>query len=393
MSSRLECYDCGRTYAYEHGTRCTCGEPLWIDVDVGDLEWPEDRSQGRMWRYEDALPVDSPVGVGAGAGGTPLIRTPLLDEYGGATVFVKDESEQPTGSFKDRGSAVGVSYAAEADIEWVGALSSGNMGMSVAANAASADQRCVVILPDDTPSNRVRAIAQYDPTLIMVDDFMALNQELARFVDEIEIEFINAQVPLRVEGQKTVAYEICEAFVPDAIVLPVASGGHASGVWKGLRELREAGLIETLPRLYLVQIEATDPIADAYRAGEDVVPQAAAGESVAFSILNTDPLSGNRALTAARETGGAVLSVTESAMMEATSRISTDAGLCVEPSSAVTLAGLRSLADQGEVGPEDDVVLITTGTGFKELGLLNVDTTSESIAVDEAYDLLTGLTE
>lgn len=393
MSHQLSCYDCGRTYPFDQRTRCECGEPLWIDTDPSDFSGPVDQSGPGMWRYSYTLPVDTPVGIGVAAGGTPLIPVPNLDKYGGSTVFIKDESEQPSGSFKDRGSAVGISYAVEEDIKWVGALSSGNMAMSVAANAASADRKCVVILPDDTPDSRLRAIAQYEPTVVQVNDFMALNQKLAEFESELDIEFINAQVPLRIEGQKTIAYEICEEFVPDAIVLPVASGGHASAVWKGLQELQEAGRIGDVPRLYLVQTKAADPIAEAYRQGKDTVSPTSVGDSIAFSILNTDPLSGNRALTAARETGGGVLSVSESAMKEARSRIASSAGLCVEPSAAVPLAGLRSLADRGEVESIEDVVLITTGTGFKELGLLEVDIEPKSIDVGDAYDTLAGLVE
>jgi len=169
--------------------------------------------------------------------------------------------------------------------------------------------------------------------------------------------------------------EICEAFArdpsvegkaPDAAVLPVSSGGHASAAWKGLRELRAAGLLDELPRLYLVQAAACDPIAAAYRAGDDEVGTTTAGETVAYSIANPDPPSGTRALAAARETGGAVVSVPDDDIREARRALARRAGFCVEPASATTLAGVRQLSADGEIGADDAVVAVATGTGFRE---------------------------
>lgn len=377
MASKLVCYDCGRRVDAP-AVRCSCGEPLWFDVDVSDFEWPSS-SDTSMWRYDELLPDVTATGVGTAAGGTPLVRTSTLDDYANCNTFVKYEAEEPTGTFKDRGSAVGVAWAAAEGSGRVGTVSHGNMGMSMAAHAAAMDQECFVLVPNDIPAERLTYIAQYDPTIVRIEgDYGDLYYDTIDLSRRLDITFVNSDVPLRVAGQKTVALEICEAFapeVPDGIVVPVSSGGHASAVWKGLRELHEAGVIATIPSLYLVQAAAVDPIATAYRDGASSVSATDRTSTIAYSIANADPPSGNRALAAARETDGVVTSVSEDAIRDATETLATDAGLCVEPSSAVSLAGLRKLADDGWIDSSDEIVMITTGTGFKEGSETSVEST------------------
>jgi threonine synthase len=285
---------------------------------------------------------------------------------------VKHEAANATGSFKDRGSAVGVAWALEQGVDTVGTVSHGNMAMSVAAHAAGVSLDCVVLVPADIPAERLGNIAQYDPTLLRVDgDYGRLYDRSLELGEELGIEFVNSDAPLRVEGQKTTAVEICEAFapaVPDAVVMPVSSGGHASGAWKAMRELHRAGAIDRLPRLYFVQAAACAPIAEAFEAEADEVTPVAAGETIAYSIANADPPSGNRVLAAARETGGAVLAVEDDEIRSAQRALAARAGLSVETASATTLAGATRLAARGALTPEEDVVLVATGSGFKERG-------------------------
>ncbi|WP_049972193.1 threonine synthase [Haladaptatus cibarius] len=385
----LVCYHCGRET--ETGARCACGEPLWLKTDASDFSWTEsDESsnppESGLWRYGELLPTEPLPGVGLAAGGTPLIRTERLDDYAGCQLWVKDESANPTGTFKDRGSAVGVARAletTEAGDGWVGTVSHGNMAMSMSAMSASAGVNCLVLVPDDIPPERLGHIAQYDPTLVQVE-----GEYGKLYYDSLElpgIRFVNSDTPYRVAGQKTTALEICEAFAtghgrfvadsskspdspnaPDAIVAPVSSGGHASAIWKALRELREAKLLDSIPRLYFVQAAACDPIAQAFRADAEEVDSIEGGETVAYSIANSDPPSGNRVLAAVRELGGAVLSVSDNEILDAKQQFARRAGICVEPASATTLAGIRQLSKSGEISTGDYVVAIATGTGFRE---------------------------
>jgi threonine synthase len=389
----LVCYDCGRTA--DAGARCDCGEPRWLESDASAFDWDDCGDMNSLWRYADLLPVEPPDGVGAAAGGTPLVRTARLDEYAGCRLWVKDEAANPTGSFKDRGSAVGVARALENGQSWVGTVSHGNMATSMAAHAAGSGLNCLVLVPSDIPPERLVHVARYGPEIQQVEgDYGQLYYDsLDLSTDLPGVRFVNSDTPYRVAGQKTTTLEICEAFArgepsapratgatpgesdtpeaPDAVVLPVSSGGHASAAWKALRELREAGVldVDSVPRLLLVQTAACDPIAEAYRGGRDEVRPLAdheVGETVAYSIANAAPPSGNRALAGVRDTGGAVVSVPDDAIVDAKRQLARRAGLCVEPASATTLAGLRALAEAGEISPEESVVAVATGTGFRE---------------------------
>ncbi|WP_458209527.1 threonine synthase [Haladaptatus sp. NG-SE-30] len=405
----LVCYRCGDET--ETGERCECGEPLWFSTDAREFSWPETPERG-IWRYAELLPGEQSPGIGSVAGGTPLLRTSRLDEYAGCTLWVKDESHNPTGSFKDRGSAVGVACALETGNDWVGTVSHGNMAMSMAATAASAGVSCLVLVPDDIPAERLAHIAQFDPELLQVGgDYGRLYFESLELTG---VRFVNSDAPARVAGQKTTALEICETFAgvhgslrsplsasvvrasqdspdpsdthdvpdsPDAIVAPVSSGGHASAIWKALRELREASLLDTVPRLYFVQAAACDPIAQAYRSDADEVTPVDGGETVAYSIANANPPSGNRVLSAVRETDGGVLSVSDDDILDAKRQFARRAGICVEPASATTLAGIHRLSDDRELTSDDHVVAIATGTGFREQSA--VPTTPQAVSLSE----------
>jgi threonine synthase len=301
------------------------------------------------------------------------VRSPRLDDDLNARVHVKYEGGNPTGTFKDRGSAVGVAVAAASGYDRVGTVSHGNMARSMAAHAASAGLDCVVLVPADIPPSRLGLIARHDPTILRVEgEYGRLYEESIRLGTERDVAFVNSDTPLRVAGQKTTALEIAESFapdVPDAVVMPVSSGGHASGVWTAFRELDAAGLVDGVPELYFVQAAACAPIAEAWARGDGTVTPVEGGETVAYSISNADPPSGNRVLAAARETGGGVLAVDDEALLDARRALAGRAGLFVESACATSLAGARVLSDRGALGVDEDVVLVATGTGYTERGV------------------------
>lgn len=386
MSLSVTCYRCGEGDENAARVRCSCGEPRWIEPDASSFAWSDCRDYEGMWRYEPLLPIDRPAGVARAAGGTPLVRSPGLDDAAGCRVYVKDEGEHPTGAYKDRGSAVAVPHAIAAGNDAIGTVSYGNMAMSTAAHAASLDRECVVLVPDEIPAGRLELIAQYDPTIVRVaGDYGALYGDALALSDALPIGMLVSDAPTRISGYKTALFEICEAFAPDApdaIVVPTSSGGFASGMWRGIRDLEAAGLLEDAPRLYLVQTAAADPITRAFDAGATdttALSPDETGETIAHSIGNPDPPSGGRALAAARDTGGAVLSVTDDELRAAQRRFAVDGGFCVEPASAASLAGATRLSDRGEIGADESVVLVPTGTGFKELGTGDASVATERV--------------
>lgn len=386
VTSPTVCYRCETSYRDEDRIRCDCGEPLWFDdvpatFDVGDR--PDARG---LWRYAEFLPASEPEGIAAAAGGTPLVRSRRLDRVAGCRVCVKDEAENPTGSYKDRGSAVAVPRARRRGDDAVGTVSYGNMAISTAAHAAGLDRECVVLVPADTPPGRLELIAQYDPTILRVEgDYGELYHEAVKLNRELPISFLLSDAPGRIAGYETALFEIYESLAPetlDAIALPASSGGFASGVWRGILDLQEAGRLETPPRLYLVQTAASDPITRAFREGRDEVSALeaeAVGETIARSIGNPDPPSGTRALTAVRRTGGAVCSVTDEEIRTAQRQFARRGGFCVEPAAATPLAGVARLTDSGEIDDDETVVLIPTGTGFKEMGTGEASVETETV--------------
>lgn len=377
MSLSTVCYRCETAYRDAGRVRCECGEPLWFDDDDRSaFDWNQCRDAQGVWRYGALLPVLPARGITPAAGDTPLVRSEALDDIAGCRVYVKDEGENPTGSYKDRGSAVAVPHALRQEQDTVGTVSYGNMAMSTAAVAASLGRECVVLVPADISAGRLELIAQYDPTMLRVDgEYSALYDEALALNETLPVTFLLSDAPGRISGYKTLLFELYERLAeesPDAIALPASSGGLASGLWRGILDLREAGLLETTPRLYLVQTAESDPITRAYRAAHDDVsalPPEDVGETIAHSIGNPDPPSGTRALTAARETDGAVVSVTDDAIRTAQRRLARPAGFCVEPASATPLAGVTQLADRGEIDGDESVVLVATGTGFKQMSV------------------------
>lgn len=363
MTQRV-CYACGATA--DSGARCACGEPLWV-AERRLSEWPT-TGDPSLWRYSDLLPVEPPSGLGAAVGGTPLVRTPRLDEViDGATVRVKYEGAHPTGTFKDRGTAVGVAGALDRGAAAVATVSHGNMARSVAAHAASEGVDAVVCVPADVPPERLATIARHDPTILRVDGKYGRLYDAALSAGrDAGVAVVNSDTPLRVAGQKTTGLEILEHSSPDVIVMPVSSGGHVSGVWKAIREVRASGLADDLPRLYLAQAAGCAPVAAAWDRGADEVTRVEPSGTVAYSIANANPPSGSRALAAARETGGSVLAVDDEAILGCRRLLAERAGLFVETSCATPLAAARELAGRGEIAADESVVLIATGTGYTE---------------------------
>lgn len=387
MGATLECYSCGARETFPT-RRCSCGEPLWFVYPDSPVPDEPDASDG-MWTSGAQLPAIGPDGFPGAVGGTPLYRADGVAD-GIGSVWIKDETVNPTGSFKDRGSAVGAAWAVEREMERIGTVSHGNMARSIAATGAALGLEAVVLVPADIPQDRLGHIGVYGPTLVRVDgDYGRLYEQSYGLESTIDGLFVNSDDPLRVAGQKTIATEIMARADPDAIVLPVSSGGNASAVWKGLRELHRAGQIGTIPRLYLVQAAACSPIADAYHAGRSTVDPVEPAETVAYSIANANPPSGNRALAAVEATDGAVLSVTDDEIIDAQRRLSRRAGRRVEPASATTLAGLDALAARGDVDQDEGVVLVMTGTGLTEPSAGRIE--ASTLPLDSLTDRLPAL--
>ena len=329
---------------------------------------------GGLWNYAAALPAVDPTlvreRVTMGEGGTPLLAADsLAEELGLDGLWLKDESRNPTGSFKDRGTAVAVAVLAAAGVEAVGTVSTGNMARSVAAYAARADMRSVVWVGAGTVPDKLAPIVVHGADLRRFDaPYGEIYEASLAWGRANEVVFVNSDAALRVEGQKTLALEIADQLAPTVkaapwVLVPTSSGGNLSALGKGFAEAVRWGWLERSPRLVAVQATGCAPIAAAWEAGEETPGMVQSPATVAGAICNPAPPSGARALRWLRRTEGAAVAVSDEQILAAQQRLASSVGRYLQPASAATLAGLEMLREGGVIDAGDRVVLVLTGGG------------------------------
>ncbi|HEV3475683.1 MAG TPA: threonine synthase [Actinomycetota bacterium] len=377
--SSLTCSRCGTAHdpSLLHNV-CECGGPLLVDYDlgaVGSAVSPDEIAgrQASMWRYGELLPVaDRSNVVTLGEGFTPLLPAPTLAaKLGVRAVWVKDEGLNPTGTFKARGAACGVSRARELGINEVALPTAGNAGGAWACYGSAAGLKVHVTMPSDAPeANRVECRA-YGADLMLVEGLIT---EAARVVTEgVErdgwFDCSTLKEPYRVEGKKTLGLEIAEQLgwqAPDAIVYPAGGGVGAIGIHRAFRQLRELGWVRGgSPRLIVIQAAGCAPIVRAFENGHETSEPWADAHTIATGLNVPAPLGGALVLQAVRETGGTAVAVDDDQILEAVARMASDTSILPAPEGAATLAGASLLRERGDLDPDDRVVLINTGTGTK----------------------------
>ncbi|HEV2141369.1 MAG TPA: threonine synthase [Candidatus Dormibacteraeota bacterium] len=331
------------------------------------------RASGGLWRWSELLPVrrwDSVLHLGEGA--TPLLAARRLGGWLGlSNVFVKRESLNPTGSFKARGMAVAVSRAVELGVRHLVAPSAGNAGGALAAYAAAAGVRATVVMPSDAPDANVSEVLGANAELILLDGLISDCGRLARLIaDEIgAFDLSTLKEPYRVEGKKTMGFEIAEQLgwrLPDAIVYPTGGGTGIVGMWKAFDELEALGLIgANRPRMYSLQVEGCAPIVRAFRDGLRFATAWENASTAAAGLRVPSAIGDFLILDAIRQSHGAAVAVPEAEMNAMHRRL---AGFGLGYSSletAAAVAGLKALADSGQLAPGESVVVFDTGAGFK----------------------------
>jgi threonine synthase len=306
-------------------------------------------------------------------GGTGLHCSRRLGEEAGIkNLLVKNEGENPTGSFKDRGMTVGVTKALELGARHVICASTGNTSASLAAYAARAGIKCTVLIP-------AGKIAYGKLSQAMIHGAKVLQvrgnfDEALEFVLNLaekhkDIYLLNSINPFRVEGQKSLGFEICEQLnneAPDRIVIPVGNAGNISAVWKGLKEFYSLGLIQKLPKMTGIQAAGSAPIAQAIKTNSEKIVPVEHPETIATAIRIGSPVSWKKAVNAIRESGGTAETVTDEEILEAQKILARIEGIFVEPASASSIAGLKKLVKKGVIDKDEKVVCITTGHGLKD---------------------------
>ena len=377
--SHLSCPRCGRTHDHRVPQNlCTCGSPLLVEYDLEAVRRESDRRElaGRradMWRYRELLPVEDIGQIRRlGEGWTPMIPAAELGaRIGLSDLWVKDESRNPTGTFKARGAACGIARARELGIREVCLPTAGNAGGAWAAYGAADGVRVHVAMPADAPETNQVEVEVLGATLELVDGLISDAARVVRsWVAERGWFDVSTFVePYRVEGKKTMGLEIAEQLdwrPPDVIVYPAGGGVGLIGIWRAMEQLRDLGWVEEpLPRLVAVQAAGCAPIVRAFERGTEEVEWWEGVRTVAAGLRVPAPKGGDMVLRAIRESKGTAIAVEDREILSAVGELARATGIFPAPEGAATLAAARRLREEGFLERDERVVLINTGTGMK----------------------------
>jgi threonine synthase len=375
----FECLACGPIAKRDpHSPFCPgCGEPLFVAAPG--------RQEGRsiheekslaLEKFADFLPLDRiDPRLSLGEGLTPLVP---LERIGAALglrgVFAKNEAQNPTSSFKDRGTAVAVQKAVALGSKRIGTVSTGNMAASTAAYGARAGLPTFVLLKEGTSMASLRAAGIHAPRLVAVDgDYGSLFRASLEIGKRLGITFMNSIDPYRMEGYKVTAFEVFLQLgrrAPRTVFVPLSSGGHFLGLMRGFADLVNAGLTGSTPTFVGVQAAGCAPLVDAFERGLGTYERPAEVRTIAHAIANPTPPAGNAVLRMVRERRGILVSVTDDEMLEAQRELAAEEGLFCQPESATTLAALKKFAASGRASGDGADVLVLTGSGLKTPAVL-----------------------
>ena len=379
--TELRCSQCGRGFdARQLQTYCPdCQAPLLpiYDLERARAELDRDEISARaagMWRWQELLPVNDPDNmVSLGEGDTPLLRADRLGgELGFSQLFIKDESLNPTGSFKARGLSAAVSKAVELGVRKFIIPTAGNAGGALAAYAARGDLEASIYMPKDTPRANIEEcrIAGAQVTLVdgLISDAARLVAEKTREGGWFDVSTFKE--PYRVEGKKVMGYELAEAFdweLPEVIIYPTGGGTGLVGMWKAFAELAELGWLkkEDLPRMVAVQAEGCAPVIRAFENGQEKCEFWQGAETIASGLRVPKSFADQIILRDLRESRGNAVAVSDQEILIAQQQMAHREGIFAAPEGAATLAGLSRLADAGWLRPDERIVLFNTGTGLK----------------------------
>jgi len=397
----LRCRECGRQYEVAPIFTCEwCFGPLEVSYDydtIGSVISREKIAAGpaSIWRYADLLPVDRGHAVDLGAGFTPLVRADrLAAALGLGEVWVKNDTLNPTNSFKDRVASVALSKALEFGFKTAACASTGNLANSVAAHAARAGLRSFVFIPSNLERAKVVTTAVYGGNVIAIEgNYDDVNRLCAELAGTYRWAFVNVNVrPFYAEGSKTLAYETAEQLgweTPDHVVVPVASGSLLTKIRKGFDELHQVGLLEQAPNVRVSGAQALgcSPVATAWRDGSDTI-RPVKPDTIAKSLAIGNPADGYFALDAVRQTEGGLAAVSDGEVVEGIRLLARTEGIFAETAGGVTVASLKRLAEEGVVGADERVVLYITGLGLKTLDAVEADPTATiSPTLDAFHDV------
>lgn len=380
--THLECAACGLRHEAQrlHNLCRECGKPLLVryDLERAKRSLTKESLNGRradLWRYREVLPVEDDENIiSLGEGWTPLLRAERLGKkLGLSRLYIKDEGQNPTQSFKARGMATAVSMAKELGATKLAVPSAGNAAGALAAYSARAGIECFIFMPRDTPRANVVECEQTGAHVTLMDGLITdCGAEVGRRKDaEGWFDVSTLKEPYRVEGKKTLGYELAEQFdwkLPDVIIYPTGGGTGLIGMWKAFAEMEQMGWIGSeRPRMVTVQAAGCAPIVRAFAEGKRFANEFPDAATVASGLRVPRAIGDFLILDALRESGGTAIAVTDDELIAATGEIGAAEGLFCAPEGAACLPALRNLLAEGQVKSDESVVLFNTGAGVKYL--------------------------
>ncbi len=382
----LRCAQCGSKFPlYPFKTKCEkCKGQLEYDGGLSENNKVKFSGQLRFWRYRLLLPPIKHV-VSLGEGGTPLHKAErLAKSIGLKELHLKDETRNPTNSYRDRAAALLTSNAIDTHHNTLICASNGNMGASLAAYSAKEGLTCHVIVPKLVDVGKLAQMLAYDAVIEefgeVLDDSILKAEALAK-----ETGWYQATAelnPLAIEAQKTISYEIWEQLgVPDWLIVSMGSGGTIYSLWKGFKELKQLGIIKSLPKMVGVQPEGCASIVKALTENRTKAEKTRNPSTRALAILVAEPLQGELAIKALKESEGLALIVSDAEIFAAELQIAKLEGIFSEPASSATIVALRKLVEEGKIGKNDNAVCLITGSGLKATDVLHALTKKQKTAV------------
>lgn len=374
----LKCRECGREYPVDAIYVCEfCFGPLEVAYDYEGIkgvlsrETISSRPQN-LWRYKELMPIDGEPTCGLNSGYTPLVKADKLAAHIGLKeLYIKDDTvTHPTLSFKDRVVAVALSKAKEFGFDTVACASTGNLAHSVSAHGAAAGFKRFIFIPASLEESKIVASLAYEPNLIAVDgNYDDVNRLCSEVANKYRWAFVNINIrPFYAEGSKTQGYEIVEQLgwkVPDAVVVPCASGSLLTKIWKSFKEMKEIGLIDEVhSKVFSAQATGCSPIVTAIKEGVDVI-RPVKPNTVAKSLAIGNPADGYYATQVIKESGGFGADVSDHEIIEAIKLMARTEGIFAETAGGVTLASAMKLIESGHIAKDDLTVLCITGNGLK----------------------------
>jgi threonine synthase len=377
FAKSLRCRECGREYALEPLHVCEfCFGPLEVAYDYDAMHRSVtresiERGPNSAWRYAALLPADPAYAVDINAGFTPLVRAKNLGErFGLRHLYIKNDCANPTWSFKDRVVTVAATKAREFGFDTLACASTGNLANSVSAHAASAGLKSYVFIPSDLEPGKIVGSSVYGATLVAVDgNYDDVNRLCSELADKYRWAFVNINMrPYYAEGSKTLAYEVAEQLgwrAPEHVVAPMASGSLYVKIWKGLQEMARLWLIDSVQtKMSGAQARGCSPIVAAYEAGTTNV-RPVRPNTIAKSLAIGNPADGYYALKVMAESGGSGVASDDAEIVDGIKLLAETEGIFAETAGGVVIAGLRKLAAQGKIAPDELTVAYITGAGLK----------------------------